>query len=146
MKNILKLSILIFLSIFVFSEALNIVEIAQKGSFNELKKAIATGVDVNQKVKYGKTALHVCAFEDFPEHAELLILSGADVNILNEWGDTPLHIACGCGNLEMVKLLLSKGARTDIKGVNGLLPVDLAIKEKHPEIFNLPEFQPSKNS
>lgn len=131
---------LIFAFLFLtqlFSEPIDIVSIAESGNYKALKEAIEKGADVNQKDQYRKTALHVCALQDFNELAELLIASGADLNVLSQWGDTPLHIASGCGNEAMVKLLLSKGADISIRDNDGFIPSDIASKEGHSEIVKL---------
>ena len=131
---------LIFATLFltqVFSESIDIVSISENGNYLALKEAISKGADVNQKDKYEKTALHVCALDDYDELAELLISSGAAINILSKWGDTPLHIACACGSMNTVRLLLAKGANTTIKNNDGFLPSDMALKEGYPEIVKL---------
>lgn len=121
----------------VFSESIDIVAVSESGNYKALKEAISKGADVNQKDKYEKTALHVCALEDYDELAELLISSGADINTLSKWGDTPLHIACACGSMDTIKLLLAKGANATIRNNDGFLPSDMAAKEGHPEIVKL---------
>ena len=135
--NYLKLIFAVLFLTQVFSEPIDIVSIAENGNYKALKEAIEKGADVNQKDKYEKTALHVCALEDFDELAELLISSGADINILSKWGDTPLHIACACGSMDTVKLLLAKGANATIRNNAGFLPSDMASKEGHSEIVKL---------
>jgi uncharacterized protein len=58
----------------------------------------------------GTTALHLAAYRDDVQKAELLIREGADVKSANRYGVMPLSLACKNGSASMVKLLLKAGA------------------------------------
>ena len=79
------------------------------------------GADVNAKVDYGWTLLHVAAARGHAEMVELLIARGADVNAKNNDGMTPLHYLRG--QAEMAELLLSRGADINARSVFGETPL-----------------------
>lgn len=60
--------------------------------------------------KYGQPPLHIAAFNDRKDVAELLLASKADVNAKAKNGSTPLHLAAAKGNKDLVELLLASKA------------------------------------
>jgi|SRR5579884_2086941 len=71
--------------------------------------------------KDGWTPLHLAAFFDQPEIAELLIARGADVNArsLNAMRNMPLHAAAAGGSNAVVSALLSRGADVNARQQGG---------------------------
>ena len=68
-------------------------------------------MDVNEKDRDGKTALHYAAVNNVENAAELLISYGADFSIKDIVGKTPLHYAIEHDSEETANLLLSHGAK-----------------------------------
>jgi len=70
-----------------------IFKAVESNNIAKVKELIETGIDVNQKDKYGYTSLHSAC------------LNG--VTVKDKWGDTPLHKALE--NIEIADYLKSKG-------------------------------------
>jgi len=84
-------------------------------------------LDVDDRDRYGRTALHRAAGDGDLEAAEnLIIQQGADVNakINLGWGpqnlNTPLHQAAISGHKDVVGLLLNHSAEVNAKNGDGL--------------------------
>jgi uncharacterized protein len=76
-------------------------------------------VSLDSRCCDGDTPLHVVAWRNDVEAAEVLIAAGADVNALGEMGETPLHVAVHNQNGRLARILLAAGARADIRGEFG---------------------------
>ena len=98
-----------------------------------VKQHLASGVNVNAKIKHGSTPLHNAAKEGHNEIAELLIAGSAEVNAKDNYGKTPLHRAVQEGYMEIVELLIAKGADVNATNMYRITPLDVA------EEFNLSE-------
>jgi ankyrin repeat protein len=82
--------------------------------------AIETGrPDVNDKDKYGATALIDASLQGQKEIVELLILEGADLNARDNQGNTALMNAALRGHIEIVELLITNGADVSLKDKSG---------------------------
>jgi ankyrin repeat protein len=102
------------------------IKAAEAGNIEAIKQHLATGTDVNAKVKYGGTMLHYAALHGHKETVELLIAEGADVNAKTDDGFTPLHVAARHGRTEIGELLITKGANVNAKDEDGGTPRDEA--------------------
>jgi len=87
--------------------------------------------------KYGQTPLHVAAFNDRKDVAELLLASKADVNAKANNGSTPLHLAAAKGNKDVVELLLAGKADVNAVDNDGWSPLHSAIVWDHKDIQEL---------
>jgi hypothetical protein len=87
--------------------------------------------------KYGQTPLHVAAFNDRKDVAELLLASKADVNAKANNGSTPLHLAAAKGNKDMVELLLAGKADVNAVDNDGWSPLHSAVVWDHKDIQEL---------
>ena len=67
--------------------------LARLGLVDDLKRAVNSGEDVNQKGALGATALHYAISEKRPEMASTLLDLGADACSQDKDGMTPLHWA-----------------------------------------------------
>jgi cytohesin len=101
------------------------------GELPAVDALLGSGVDVNERDRYGRTALHAAALSGDVEMAAHLLALGADPNaredaeesVENQWlvhplaGKTPLHAAVDAGYPQIVQLLLKAGA--DIEASSG---------------------------
>ena len=127
------------------SGAKDTIQIATSvGDIDSVKEHLDSGVDVNEKNKYGWTALIESAYSGRIKIAELLIEKGADVNSKTNQGSTALHVSSSRGYKEIAELLIEKG--TDVNAQDsdpkrpGNTPLDLITTKKpkrHPEIADL---------
>jgi ankyrin repeat protein len=94
-----------------------LMQAAQDGTADEIKKLLKKGASLEVKDRYGWTALLYAATFNLgylpnpkPDASALKILlsAGANVNVSDTRGITPLIIAAAEGRTEFVKLLLSK--------------------------------------
>lgn len=69
--------------------------------------------ELNQRNRFGCTALRLAARGGHPECLEALVQSGADVNICDVKAQTPLFIAIASNQLECARVLLQAGAHPD---------------------------------
>lgn len=97
---------------------------------------LARGHDVDQRNRFGKTALMVAAQNDLMDSARELLDKGAVVNattwaqdnpLLAHDGRTALMYAAGGGSLAMVKLLLEHGADPHLADTRGRRAVDYLL-------------------
>ncbi|MBQ6969737.1 MAG: ankyrin repeat domain-containing protein, partial [Synergistaceae bacterium] len=72
----------------------NFIELCCDGTYQEIKDAIDSGVNVNALVnaanEFGSTPLFMAGRENTPEVVRLLLASGADVNFRAYDGNTAL--------------------------------------------------------
>jgi len=82
------------------------------------------------------TPLHIAAFKDKPEVAEVLLKHGADPNVRDKFGMTALHVAAMRGNVALVRRLVELGATTE--ALDGLVktPADVAEDNEHKDVAN----------
>lgn len=92
--------------------------------------ALASGLDVNTKNRFGNTLLQQAVTDGYADVAELLIANGADLTVRDQYGQTLLHLAAANGSVRIVTTLAAKGA--DIKAADnfGLLPLDKAVSAR----------------
>lgn len=73
--------------------SMDIFEACRLGKLKEVKSNIESGVDVNAKGSYGRTALIIASSNGYLEMVKYLISMGADVNIEDDHGYTCLSVA-----------------------------------------------------
>ena len=104
----------------------------KKPNLDNLKVILESGlVDVNAKRNDDSTPLHLAAWENSLEIAQLLISSGAEVNAKDNSGETPLHWAVGNIRLELIQLLISSGADVNAKRNDGETPLHSAARRNY---------------
>ena len=89
------------------------------------------GVDVNQTLDDGKTALMIAALAGRADLAAALIAAGAAVNAQNRSQGTALMFAAVHGDPATLRVLLSKGAAVDARGWNGWTAIMYASAKGH---------------
>ena len=89
---------------------------ARNGDENTVRSLLLTSqVNINDKNKYGWTALINAAFDSNESMVSLLIDKGADINMKNNNGSTALMLAAINNRESMVSLLIAKGADINMK-------------------------------
>ena len=103
-----------------------------------VKCNLEAGKNVNERDRFGGTALHWAAFNGLPAVVSLLLERDADVNARdNITGATPLHDAAGAGPLEVVALLLSASPSLNARDNQGRAPLTRALGDGREEVFRL---------
>ena len=99
---------------------------------------LSSGVDVNARNRYGRTALYASLHrKGHEEIVKLLLLHGADVNAITNDGETALMFASEKGHGEIVDLLLSSGANANPKTNDGRTALMVALGNGDDAIVNL---------
>ena len=88
-------------------------------SLEELKNAIADGLDVDSAKPDGTTLLMEAIYYFESDKARFLIESGADVNAQNRYGMTPMLLAARAGLSDIGILLLSAGVNPNFTSPEG---------------------------
>lgn len=81
-----------------------------------LIELIESGVDVDEKDRYGLTSLHLAALSNQKEIAGLLISKGADLNAQSRSAWSPLRCSKEMNHTEFAEFLASKGASREENG------------------------------
>jgi ankyrin repeat protein len=97
-------------------------------NFQEVKRWVESGNDINKKDDDNKTALYYAASFGLIEIVKYLVEHGADINCKNWQNETALHRASKDGSLEMVKYLVEHGADVNIKNLKGKTALHRAAK------------------
>ncbi len=85
---------------------------ARRGDAKKVQTLLAKGADVNDRTRYGATALWFAAYKNRTEVVKLLLEHKANVDSADGiWGMSPLTLAAGEDKGEMVRLLLKAGAK-----------------------------------
>jgi uncharacterized protein len=98
----------------------------QEGYFCERDLGPDGLVSINAHGFTGDTPLHVMAWSNDTEGAQVLLDAGANPNAQGEMGETPLHVAVRQCNVALVHALLAAGASTDIRSEFGETPAEMA--------------------
>lgn len=116
--------------------AATLVQAARTGNFEQLKKTIEQGANVNEKV-CGCTAIMYASFHGRLDMVQYLIDNGADVNVSNLSGFTSLAWATERNHRAIVELLLKHGAQANQADNCGLTPLHKAARSGYIEICKL---------
>jgi ankyrin repeat protein len=93
----------------------------------EISALIAGGADVNQRNRYGMTALMWAAFDAGPDVTRTLLAAGAKVDLADEDGDTALMNAAAFNDhFEVIEMLLEAGADASTRNNDGQTALDHA--------------------
>ena len=108
---------------------------ARKNNSKAIDLLLKNGANVNSRTYYsGRSALHICAKENFLEAAIVLLdHEDVDVDMKDYKGEqTPLYIAVTKKNVKMVKVLIEHGADLNYKVFWGKTILE-RIKDKIPQ-------------
>ncbi|MBN1547106.1 MAG: ankyrin repeat domain-containing protein [Syntrophaceae bacterium] len=137
------------------------LDAVRNGSFEEVKAALAQGIDINVQNEFGESALHLVKkaslaqyliehgaavnltesqygmtpifFQEVPI-ARLLVAAGANVNARSNKGNTPLIWFAYSNYLEGIKYLISVGADLQAANADGKTALDVAEGFAEPEL------------
>ena len=85
----------------------------------------------------GQTPLHLAAWNDQRELAELLLVTKADVNAKDKFGQTPLHLAADMGHKDVAELLLASQAEVNATDNDGRTPLHMPAAKGYQEVAAL---------
>lgn len=104
----------------------------------EVKRLIATRVDVRQPNDYGVTAMELAAEMGNAAVLQALLAAGADVESANGEGQTALMSVARTGNVAAARLLLKRGANVNAaERFGGQTALMWAAARRHPEMVEL---------
>jgi ankyrin repeat protein len=104
------------------------IEMATEGNIDEVNRAIAIGIEIDELGAKGHTALMVAAYYGHRSVVNTLLAAGADPNLLSDdnglgAGMTALMLAAGSffasNRQQIAKLLITGGADVNQRGVGG---------------------------
>ncbi|XP_046984093.1 serine/threonine-protein phosphatase 6 regulatory ankyrin repeat subunit B-like [Schistocerca americana] len=104
-----------------------LIEAAEDGDEQEVRKLIAAGAPLNAKDDSGDSALHCAVLEGHVEVVRCLVYEGANVNIRNSIRQTPLHYASFRGHVEVIWVLLGASAHIDAQDHKEQTPLHVAV-------------------
>ncbi len=93
-----------------YRDVLALISAASGGDLLEIKRLIASGVNLDRGDYDYRTALHLASAEGQLDVVRFLIEKGAKVNPKDRWGRTPLADARAAQLQELEDFLISKGA------------------------------------
>lgn len=135
--------LLIFPLIALMGCATALTGAAARGDLGEVKKLLASGVDLNERDDNGFTALGAAAYQGKTNIVKFLVERGADVNFRHTMsgsdleGSTPLHFASYRGRVDTVRTLIELGADVNARNKHNWTPLHLAVYESHSETVRL---------
>jgi ankyrin repeat protein len=107
-------------------------EVGPEESYAEcIRLLLARGSEVDERDKWGNTALQSAAAFGHVGVLLALLAGGADVNARGAGGSTALMDAAGEGRLQTVKLLLDHGADVKARNDRGRTALTIAIRKNH---------------
>lgn len=105
-----------------------LVEAVRAGKFEEFKKLLDGGEDINAFDHDSETPLMAAVTYERIEFVKELVKARADVNLANSIGWTPLIYAAVRGRADTIKILLDAGANVDDENKDGSTAFLLAAR------------------
>ena len=109
----------------------------QSGELSAVQQLIEGGIDINLSDIYGISPLWIACVKNKVKIVKYLVEKGANVNQPSSKGRTLLWKSCQCGHLEILKTLLISGADMNISDNDNILPINIAKKRNHQDIYDL---------
>ena len=114
-----------------------LLKAVMENKFDDVKKALDNGADVNAKDIDGWTALIWASENGHTKIVEMLLDKGADVNAISGSSISALHFASNQGHIDIVKMLLDKGAKVDAKTNSRNTALIWASEKGHKEVVEM---------
>jgi ankyrin repeat protein len=112
------------LSTGISAQSSQIANAAMNGDREAVRALIKKGLDVNEALGDGTTALHLAAMKGDAELAQMLLVAGANHRATTRIGAyTPLYLAARGGHSAVVAALLAAGADPKAETSNGTTPL-----------------------
>ena len=108
------------------NEAEALVDAAERGAIEEVRRLLSAGVEVDARAADGRTALLAALGEGGVETAALLLERGA-VAAVDAHGLGPLHHAVGSGQRSVILLGLDLASGPDPRDKVGMTPMTWAV-------------------
>lgn len=91
---------------------------------NDMKEAVKSGVDLNEKREFGATFLHIACSNGYNDVVQYLLdQSNIDPNVADEEGNTPLHLSVFFCQYECVMYLVAKGGDLAVRNNSRQKPI-----------------------
>ena len=120
-----------------------LIEAAKHGNLEEVRDLLRNGADVNEKDRYGNSALMFASGEGHIEIVHLLIDNNADLNIKSMWGGTAEKCARNRQQPEILRILQETPAirrrAAELKAES-----QLAVMEKQRKVNKMAGAKPIK--
>ena len=116
---------------------MSIVEAADNGRLDEVRRLELQGADVNSTDLLGDTPLSLACTNGHKSVAVFLIEKRANVNARNKFGITPLMAAAMYGRANVVNLLLEAGADARLTDKDGRTALSMAARNNKPAVVAL---------
>jgi hypothetical protein len=128
-----------------------LVASAEDGSYDEIKRALEKGADVNAATWTGVTALMAASANGYADIVKLLLSKGAEVNLKTKGtplaesslgnrmpgGGTALMAAALRGDVQIVRMLLDKGAEVNARRRDYWTALHAAAFAGDPQVVSL---------
>lgn len=112
------------------------VNYVHRGQFEDIRKCISQGQDVNSKDKKGRTMLSIAVMQEASDVVALLLGAGANPDLTDDNTKlTPMHHAVAQGHNGLVKRLIKAGCDVNVSDTKGTTPMMLACQDGHIEIM-----------
>ena len=118
----------------VEQEELSLYRLVEAGQECQVEEFLKQDMDVNERAKYGWTALLIASAQRYPRIARLLLDAGANPDLQNDLGATPLMFVAQYGNADTCRLLLEHGANTDLQDTLGRTALIVATREGFADV------------
>ena len=123
--------VLIFLfSCFSYLEQLgyDLLGAVETGNIGMVGRLLFSGIsaDVRNNNEYNRTPLHLTAYNNNTEVAQLLIAHKADIEARDEYNRTPLHYAAWKNSTEVAQLLIAHKADIEARDEDNRTPLEVA--------------------
>jgi hypothetical protein len=113
------------------SELTPLMEAAENGQTDSVKRLIANGANVNAKSReIGLTALMCATFKGYPDIVSILIANKADVNATTNDGKPVLYFAVDGNNSRIVDILVQNGAGKKFVGIISKINTNIMYERK----------------